>query len=254
VAVVSQTDSSLVAVSQEAGETTPFPSSASHKLPWLSTWIILISLSALAASLLVFLTHAAHGFFVGALACFFCIIAALFDGFTARIPNQLTYTAFVLGLAINLLAAGLAQVPVHSAMLWLAAPGLFQCLLAIGVCVPLALIGLLMGIGGGDLKLLLALGALVGLEQLGYIMLISLTLAGVYALINLLIAGRLNRVVRVASLHALEIVFLRRMPPPLINGLSDILPGSRVPMAVPLAIGVIVAQCLTLQMVFGGGL
>ena len=60
-------------------------------------------------------------------------MAALFDGFTARIPNPLTYTTLLLGLAINAGAALLAHYHLHLALTWLAAPGLTQSLLGLGV-------------------------------------------------------------------------------------------------------------------------
>lgn len=79
----------------------------------------------------------------------YCVVAAVVDARTGRIPNALTYPGIGCGLALGLwpglgpeLAASLA--------------GLFI------VFVPALALFALSGIGGGDVKLLAAVGALVG--------------------------------------------------------------------------------------------
>src|SRR5689334_10533292 len=87
--------------------TKPVTPAAASRWPWTPTWIVILSISAFTASLLVMLTHAREGFFVPVLATVVCILAALFDAWTSRIPNPLTYTAILLGLAASAVGAGL---------------------------------------------------------------------------------------------------------------------------------------------------
>jgi prepilin signal peptidase PulO-like enzyme (type II secretory pathway) len=233
-----------------APTTNPQPTSRLANIRWLPTWILLFSLAATLASLLTLTTRSNQGFFVPTLATLTCILAALFDGFTTRIPNPLTYTALLLGLALNALASfilaqphiNIPQEPV--VVTFLAAPGIYQSLIALAVTFPFALVGLLFNVGGGDLKLILALAALLGLSQLGAVLLIALAVALVYGIINLLLLGGLNSVMRTIAMRGLELVYLRRLSP---LDAEKPLPGRHVPMAIPLAIALITAQILTLQ-------
>ena len=109
--------------------------------------------------MLVLGLHSVHGYFVAVLAIVVCVLAALLDACTRRIPNTLTYVAILGGLAINLLAAGLAYGSAgHPGTVaqWLGAPGITQSLLGFAVCAGLGILGAMAGIGGGDIKLLAA--------------------------------------------------------------------------------------------------
>ncbi|HUO07323.1 MAG TPA: hypothetical protein VM008_03255, partial [Phycisphaerae bacterium] len=64
-------------------------------IPWGSTWVILLSFSAIMSSILVVGLHSQRGFFIPVLTTGICILAALFDAWTTRIPNALTYGAIV---------------------------------------------------------------------------------------------------------------------------------------------------------------
>lgn len=80
--------------------------------------------------------------------------AAILDALYGRIPNAITYPAFVVGLVVHTIAWG-----------WSALPG------AVGAAALTLVVGLLLRapgwLGGGDVKLLTALAAFVGLGALG---------------------------------------------------------------------------------------
>jgi prepilin signal peptidase PulO-like enzyme (type II secretory pathway) len=222
-------------------------------VPWPATWIMLLSLAAIVNALLVVANHAARGFFVPVLAAAICLLAALFDACTTRIPNALTYTAILLGIAVNAAGSLLLLNHADTATRWLAAPTLSQSLLGFGACALVGIAGMVIArVGGGDIKLLAALGALLGLSQIGYVLIVALTVAALYALINLVVVGRLNFLARLAALRLLELFYFRRFELPSSDDSSD-RPASpnTIPMAVPLAIGLILTQLLDLQTKWG---
>jgi prepilin peptidase CpaA len=223
-------------------------------VPWPATWIMLLSLSAVVNALLVVGNHAARGCFVPVLAMSICILAALFDACTTRIPNALTYTAILLGVAVNAVGSLLILSHADTATRWLAAPALSQSLLGFGACALVGIAGMFIArVGGGDIKLLAALGALLGLSQIGYVLIVALTVAALYALINLAVVGRLNFVARITALRLLELLYFRRFELPAFSDESPQRPASpnTIPMAIPLAIGLILTQILDLQSKWG---
>lgn len=160
----------MVVIEYSATKTMPETAETVPKrvgLPWFSTWVVVVSVSAVASSLLVMAVHGRHGFFAGALATTVCLLAALFDAFTARIPNTITYVATMIGVAVNAAATIMGLLHAERAATWLGAAGIEQSLWALAVCVPLAVIGMWFRVGGGDLKLLVAVGAILGLLELG---------------------------------------------------------------------------------------
>jgi len=230
------------------------PTLPAKRIPWPSTWIILLSLSAVLASLLT-LTHRpspANGYFATTLATLICILAALFDAWTTRIPNPLTYTAALLGLALSSIAWLCAAHHFSTAVIWLGAPSLNQSLAGFAVCTLIAIVGIAFKVGGGDLKLFVALGALLGLSQLVYVSFVALSIAVLYSLVNLLIAGQLNVFARILAIRILELFYLRRIET--FDQNAKILPKRLVPLGVPFAIGLILSQIVDLQSFFGGGL
>jgi prepilin signal peptidase PulO-like enzyme (type II secretory pathway) len=100
--------------------------------------------------------------------------------------------------------------------------------------------------GGGDVKLMVALGALLGYSQVGTVLVWALLLAVPYALINLIVAGRLNGVLRTAGVQLLQIAFLHRLEP--------VAPPSRtsIPLAVPLFAALICARVMPQGLSFVG--
>jgi prepilin peptidase CpaA len=205
-------------------------------LPWTATWVVLMCVAALGNSGLVYASGGRHGFFVASLAAAVCVLAALFDAFTLRIPNNLTYTAALLGVALNGLSPVLGLLHADTAVTWLGAAGIRESLLGFLACGLLGLAGnLLAGMHGGDLKLLAALGALLGLTVTAQATLLALLAALAYAIINLALFGRLNWALRIGAQRVLELMFLRRFETPLPD--APVTPTSHIPMAIPLALG-----------------
>jgi prepilin peptidase CpaA len=99
------------------------------------------------------------------------IAAVWFDVREGRIPNMLTVTAFVLALLVR------------SFVGWTAiGSGLAAAALCFLVALPFFLVR---GLGGGDVKLLTAFGAFLGLEQLAPALLVTALAGGVLALIEM---------------------------------------------------------------------
>jgi len=111
------------------------------------------------------------------------VVAAVFDLKSRRIPNYLTYPAV-------LLAFGYWIVKGDGRALLYAALGLL-----IGFILLLFLY-LLGGMGAGDVKLMAALGALVGWQNIWNIVLYSLVAGGLVAAVYLLLRGELGRGLR----------------------------------------------------------
>jgi prepilin peptidase CpaA len=149
-------------------------------------------------------------------------VAAVTDLRSHRIPNLVTIPALALGLVLSTLAGGL-----H---------GLGQSLAGMGLALGVFVLSLLCGggIGGGDVKLLGAVGALGGAAFLLQSLVVAVLVGGVMALGLALLRGRLGEVVARcwrwmvlrASLHASV---------PL--GTDD--PTLKLPYALPIALGVL---------------
>jgi len=184
---------------------------------------------------------AGGGLFLPVLCLVVLTVAAGFDAATGRIPNPLTYVAILAGLTLNCVALTLTQVAPRFAASWLGAAGPTQALLGFLLFGGIGLVGVLFaGMGGGDMKLLGAIGALLGLPRAADVLICGAAIAVLYALINLLIAGRLNATFRIAACHLLNWFYLRRW------SLADDResPASRrtIPLAIPLLAGMLLAQ------------
>ena len=107
------------------------------------------------------------------------LTAAFFDLRYRRVPNWLTIGALGAGIGSNL-ALG------HTAGLWISLKGLGLALL---IYLPLYL---LRAVGGGDLKLMAAIGAIVGPTNWIGIWLITALLGGVAALVLVIVKRRLG--------------------------------------------------------------
>lgn len=106
--------------------------------------------------------------------------AAVTDLCQGKVYNVLTVPVVVIGLAMNGLAQG-----------W---PGLLFSLQGIGLGLTLLLGSVIFGqyMGGGDIKLLMAIGALRGPGFLLYALVFSILLGGVLALVIALVHGALG--------------------------------------------------------------
>lgn len=106
-------------------------------------------------------------------------IAVFFDLRFRRIPNWLTFPAMIAGLLYNTYFGGITG-------LLLSLGGLF---VGFGVFIAFYMFG---GMGAGDVKLMAAIGALLGPIDVLYAALYTAIAGGVYAII-LLAANRRNR-------------------------------------------------------------
>jgi len=108
------------------------------------------------------------------------VLGAIFDARQRRVPNWLTLPGVVLGLALNTFLF-------ETAGLWLSLKGLG---LAMAVYLPLYL---LRGMGAGDVKLMAAIGALVGPANWFGILVLTSLFGAVAALGAIAIKGRFRQ-------------------------------------------------------------
>lgn len=106
------------------------------------------------------------------------LAAAYFDWRERRVPNWLTLAGLIAGLAANVFLA-------HTAGLWTSLKGAG---IALAIYLPLYL---LRGVGGGDLKLMVAIGAIAGPRDWITIWLITALLGGFAALVVVALQHRL---------------------------------------------------------------
>jgi len=106
-------------------------------------------------------------------------LAAVIDVWSRRIPNWITFGTLALGLVLNTWLHGVEGL--------LAA--LVGAALGIGLLLPFYVMG---GIGAGDVKLLGAVGALVGPQALISVALYGALVGGVMSVMALLRNGRLS--------------------------------------------------------------
>ena len=122
-------------------------------------------------------------FIIPSIAVLVGFIAAATDLRSGRISNKLTFSAMLLGLAAHSFGQGIA--------------GFVECLIGLVVCaaVPGIVYKSSQGraIGGGDIKLFAAFGALLGPMHGLEVELSAFLLLGIYALFRLAFVGQLGR-------------------------------------------------------------
>ena len=109
------------------------------------------------------------------------LAAAVFDVLYRRIPNWLTVAGVVLGIAMNTLIGAPEAGLVFSLIGLAVAFGIYLALYA------------LRAMGAGDVKLMAAIGALVGWERWFGIFFVTALVGGVMALILVVARGRLKK-------------------------------------------------------------
>src|SRR5262245_17097417 len=107
-------------------------------------------------------------------------VACIFDLRTRRIPNWLTFGTAALGFLFHLVTGGFGALGL-SALGWLAGALIFVVPFALG------------GMGGGDLKLLAALGAWIGPQDAVWLALYTGIAGGVMGIIVALGHGYLRK-------------------------------------------------------------
>ena len=114
-----------------------------------------------------------------ALACY----GGWMDWRTRKIPNWLTVSGALTGLAANAILRGW-----HGALLSLEGAGL-----ALGLLLPLVL---LRGFGAGDWKLMGAMGAVLGWREMLAVLFVSAVISGVMAIFQMVAARRVKETLR----------------------------------------------------------
>lgn len=209
--------------------------------PWGVWWVLGLSVAAVVASTVeIAAARPAQGFFLLTLCFVVCGVAACFDVATRRIPNRLTYPAILLGLGLNaLLPAILPAV----AVVWLGATGPRDGLLGFGLCAAIGIVSYLArGLGGGDVKLLGAVGALLGFAAVVPVLFNTLIVAAVVGVANWALQGTLVTRLQVVASNLLVLVVTKR-------GLGDVYPFARseAPFGFSLLIGLVLAQFVALH-------
>ena len=151
-------------------------------------------------------------------------MAGVWDWRFRRIPNWLTVSGLVVGVAVNTALGGWHGLKAS----------LLGVALGLGLLLPFVL---LRSLGGGDWKLAGALGACLGPRQLGAVLAITVLLAGIMALGTVIYRRRLKQtlanIVRIVAA-----LFSLRMP-----GLEvsiDNPQSTKVPFGVAMAVSVLI--------------
>lgn len=231
----------------DAAAPTSAPTLKIITLHWSATWLALASLAAVLTLGLSLAKPAAGVGYAYSLAAMVCLIAALTDAATGLIPNKLTYPAMIAGLVLAIVAGVCIRIDANwsgRAVQFLSAPTIRDCLLGFGVCAAIGILSwLLSGLGEGDLKLIAALGALLGLSASLKVLLLALCVAVPYALINILIAGRLNAVLCEAAWRIMQVLAWGKIDQRDNIGPATLMPPQKsIPLAVPILAGLFAWQ------------
>lgn len=217
-AIGAEAESSSLPLSSEPDaqpDDAPTQDRASFHAP--TAWIIGLSVCAIAASLLqVLLRDRAHGYFTEMLVFGVLIVGAWFDTTKSMIPNRLNYPALLIGLAIGLAINPLLQATgIDYASTWLGAAGWRQVLMGFGLCAGIGIAGFATrGLGGGDVKLMTAVGALLGFDAVVPVLVNTLMIAAVIGVINLAVKGKLVNLIQGVFLFLFESITTRKVAKP----------------------------------------
>jgi len=154
-------------------------------------WTFGVLAAATVASGLQLVTGAPPGLMV-VLAVGVTAVAARRDLQSRRIPNDLTYPAITIGLVLQLAAAAAAFGGLATVVAWLGGRGPVDGLLGLAGGVAIGLAGYAIGgIGGGDAKLLAAIGVLLGWRDAAGVYLDALLIGLLLAAAGALTGGRM---------------------------------------------------------------
>ncbi|MBI1740421.1 MAG: prepilin peptidase [Candidatus Koribacter versatilis] len=149
--------------------------------------------------------------------------AGILDWRYRRIPNWLTVSGLVAGIAVNTALFGWAGL--KNALLGAA--------LGLGLLLPFVL---LRSLGAGDWKLAGALGACLGSRQLIAVLMGTILMAGIMALVVVIWKGRLIQTLR-NIVHMLAAFFSLRMPGSEVS--LDSAQSTKIPFGVAMALTVV---------------
>lgn len=166
-------------------------------------WVLILAASFIIASALQFANPGRRGFVIVAICGCVLIAATLSDVATRRISNRLTYPAVVLGVVLNLGGSLLAEfAPNNSLPIWLGSTGVFDAGMGFAVSLAVGLVSFtLRGLGGGDTKLVAAVGAMLGLELFTAVFFNSIVAAAAIGGLNWLSRGWLLSSLQAALLR-----------------------------------------------------
>lgn len=223
----------------------PADADAAAPAPW-AWWVLGTCVAAVIASAIqIGLGRPDHGVFLITLCFLVCIVAACLDVATRRIPNVLTYPAIGIGLLVNamlppLLDATGAQV----AVTWSGATGLRDGLLGFGLCAVIGIISFIArGLGGGDVKMLGAVGAMLGLQAVLAVLFNTLLIAALIGLTNWALKGTLAPRLQVVANNMLTMLVTRSRTKVYPFGRSE------APFGLALLLGLTLAQFVALHKV-----
>lgn len=172
---------------------------------------------------------------VWVLAAFLAVWAGGMDWRYRRIPNWLTIPGLVAGIAVNTAAGG-----------W---PGARSSLLGAGLGLLILLpFVLIRALGGGDFKLVGALGACLGPGGLFDMLLVSVLVAGLMAAVLIIYKGRVRQSLRNMG-HMLASFVRLRLPGAEVS--LDNPESARIPFGVAVAVTVVL---LGVRQVVGSGI
>ncbi len=226
--------------------------SAGVRGPSLVEWVVLFAIAAVGATALQVATGATtHGYFGFMLASVICARAAWTDAATRFIPNALTYPAILIGFGVSALGAGAALIDGGgAASTWIGAPTLTSSLLGFAICAAIGIPSFIAGgLGGGDVKLLGGMGAMLGLHAsdpaavtIGPVLFNTLVVAAVVGILNMALSGHLVRRLQVMAASLLVMAITKK---PL-----DLYPfkTTEAPFGVALLIGTVMAAFPALRL------
>jgi len=162
----------------------------------------------------------------------FILACWIVDVRSSRIPNSLSGSVLVAGVLLNSLLRG-----------W---PGAVSSVAGVAVAIAILLAPFAFGgIGGGDVKMMAAIGALLGPVLALVSLAAGMVLGGVIMVLHLVRLGRLRE--KLARLHAMLVgAFLTRSSAPLEVSAAD--PDAvALPYSVPLGLGTLVTLAVVRQ-------
>ena len=247
----------------QAAEQKESASPAGKSRSWISLaalWSAGLAICAMAATLLsmhYWRGDAEDGGYFVIVCLYAMVIAATFsDAALKLIPNSFTYVALILALALTMFIAPLLEVlDMQTVLRWIGASrgdwgGIaFESLKGFGLCLMIGILSFAYkGLGGGDVKLLLALGALAGWSLTVSILINTLAVAAVIGLVNLVLRGLLIYYVQAVFVKVYFVVVSRDFKTPVTFGRTE------SPFCLSLLIAMILLPFVNLHAVIGGWL
>jgi Flp pilus assembly protein protease CpaA len=219
--------------------------------------LVICALAATALSMYYWRDNVADGGYFVIVCLYAMVIAAtLSDAALKRIPNSFNYVALILVLTLTMFIAPLLEVlDMQAALRWIGASrgdwgGIaFESLKGFGLCLMIGILSFAYkGLGGGDVKLLLALGALAGWSLTIAILINTLAVAAVIGLVNLVLQGKFIYYVQAVLIKVYFVVVSRDFKTPVTFGRTE------SPFCLSLLIAMILLPFVNLHTVISGWL